>query len=58
LLEEKKMPRRKCLKRKGINKRPEAKAKIEKAKRKLESKLPPFSTFKKKFYGFSFFFFC
>jgi len=33
------------LKQKGRNKRPEAKAKSERAKQKLESKLPPFFTF-------------
>jgi hypothetical protein len=54
LLEKKKIPRRKHLKRKGINKRAKAGAKSEKVERELEGKLPPFSTF---FYYVWFFFF-
>jgi hypothetical protein len=42
---DKKMPRRKHLKRKAKNKRPETRAKFERAKQKLEGKLPPFSAF-------------
>jgi hypothetical protein len=45
MLEKKKMPRRKCLKQKGRNKRPEVRTKSERAKLKLESELFPFSEF-------------
>ncbi len=53
LLEKKKMPRRKCLKRKGKNRRPEVGAKSERAELELEGKLPPFFAF---FFSLSFFF--
>jgi hypothetical protein len=58
LLEKKKMPKRRRLKQKGRNKRPEAKAKSERAKQKLEIKLPPFFTFFFLLYGFFSLFFC
>jgi len=45
LLEKKKMPRKKRLKRKGRNMRPKMEAKNENAKQELESKLPPFFAF-------------
>jgi len=47
------MPRRKCLKRKGKNKRLEAGAKSERAKQELKGKLLPFFAF---FFSMGFFF--
>jgi hypothetical protein len=55
LFEKKKMPRRMHLNRKGKNKRAEVGVKSEKAKQKLEGKLPPFFVFLFFFYGFLFF---
>ncbi len=45
LLKKKKMPRRKRLKRRGRNMRPEVGAKSEMVEQELEGKLPPFSAF-------------
>jgi hypothetical protein len=45
LMLEKKIPRRKCLKQKGRNRRLKAGAKSERAERELERKLLPFSAF-------------
>ncbi len=55
LLKKKKMPRRKRLKRRGRNMRPEVGAKSEVVERDLEGKLPPFSAFF--FFSIVFFFF-
>jgi hypothetical protein len=55
LLEKKKTLRRKCLKRKGTNKRLEVGVKSERAEQKLEGKLLPFSVFFFLLYGFFFY---
>jgi len=44
-LRRKKMPRRKCLKQKGRNRRPKIGAKSERIEQKLKGKLPSFFTF-------------
>ncbi len=54
LLEKKKMAKRKCLKQKGRNKRPEVGSKSERAEWELEGKFFPFSSF----YFSLWFFFC
>jgi cellulose synthase/poly-beta-1,6-N-acetylglucosamine synthase-like glycosyltransferase len=56
LLEKKKMRRKKRLKQKGKNRRPEVVTKNEKAKCELEGKLLPFSTFL--FFSMVFFLIC
>jgi len=58
LLENKKMPRKKCLKRNGRNRRPKAKAKSERAEQKLETKFLPFSAFFFSLWFLFSFFFC